>query len=183
MPDSTPHARNDTAAALEAALQRARTAEAARFDAVRDIRDAKTLRLFALKADMAPLVDAHPLAKQHIDLRLHMDEPPRLWIDLTSYVIMAPDPRTYRLVEDTKSGSDILAETSDRDEFVRSLTDFIAHRIVLREKAMSDGAGRHAPPDDSGYSTAALILAWLAGFTLGALALLVVGVVMAGPPG
>jgi len=47
----------------------------------------------------------------------------------------------------------------------------MAHRVVARERQMASSPS--AAPARPGYSTAALIFAWLSGFALGALILLV----------
>lgn len=86
---------------LNGALRQARLAEAAHFEAVLDIRDAQTLRLQVLKDDLAPAVLANVEAASFIDLALVPGDPPRLWVDLITSVVMAPDPRTYRLVQST----------------------------------------------------------------------------------
>jgi hypothetical protein len=168
---------------MEQPLHRARLAEAAHFDAVLEIRDAQTLRLQVLKDDMTPIVAGLKESGDYISLALVPDEPPRLWIDLTSYVVMAPDPRTYRLVQDTSEGHQVLAETTELAEMVNHLKMFIAQRTVARQRALLTGEQQTAALTGKGrHSTAALILAWLAGFSLGVLALLAVGIMMTKTP-
>ena len=146
-----------------------------------EIRDAQTLRLHALKGDVAPLIASHAEADGFIDLALVPGDPPKLWIDLTSYVVMAPDPRTFRLVQDTREGYHTIAETSDRARMVEHLTAHIAHRLVVRQRAFDPAQTAHLHRE-RGYSTAALILAWLAGFSLGVLALLAIAVFLGKTP-
>src|SRR5436305_446464 len=99
---------------LDQALRQARLKEAAHLEAVIDIRDAETLRLQVLKDDLVPIVASKREAEEFFDLALVPGDPPRLWIDLATSVVMAPDPRTYRLVEDSHVGRDTLLETQDR---------------------------------------------------------------------
>lgn len=166
---------------MDRALHAARIAEGARFDAVMDIKDAQTLRLQVLKDDIQPRISGRAEAAGFIDLALVPGDPPKLWIDLTSYVVMSPDPRTYQLVQDTTQGREVLAQTTDRAEMVGQVTEFIAHRLVARQKALPPPADRPYSRTQ-GHSTAALILAWLAGFSLGVLALLAVGIMLAKTP-
>jgi len=153
------------------ALRDARLAEAAHFEAVLDLRDAKSLRLQVLKDELAALLATAPQPARFFDLALVPGEPPRLWIDLVTSVIMEPDPRTYRLLQDSQAGREVLLETADRGELVEAVKRQMAHRVVARERQMASSPS--AAPARPGYSTAALIFAWLSGFALGALILLV----------
>jgi hypothetical protein len=151
-------------------------AEAAHFEAVLDIRDAQTLRLQVLKDDLAPVILAHAEAKSFVDLALVPGDPPRLWIDLITSIVMAPDPRTYRLVQDRPGDRLTLLETADRGEMVDRVKQHVAHRLVVRER---EKAGVAAPkPALIGHSTTTLVLAWVSGFSIGALALFVAGILI-----
>lgn len=165
---------------LGGALRQARLAEAAHFDAVLDIRDAQTLRLQVLKDDLVPVVSGNSQATSFIDLALVPGDPPRLWVDLITSVIMAPDPRTYRLVQDSPAGRRTLFETADRTEMVAHITQHIAHRMIAREREMTAVSAPAATtkPVIMGHSTTALILAWLSGFSIGALALFIAGILI-----
>lgn len=172
MPQATSQTPSDTSREMDAALTRMRQAESAHFDAAMAIRDAETLRLYALKQDIEPLLQNRAEFSDFIAPTLFTGTPPRLWIDLTSYVVMQPDPRTFRLVQDTRDGHHTVAETTDRGKMVQHLGDFIALRTIARQRELA-GASRPTEPPVPGHSTAALILAWLAGFSLGVLGLLV----------
>ena len=161
---------------LGGALRQARLAEAAHFEAVLDIRDAQTLRLQVLKDDLAPVISGNPEATSFVDLALVPGDPPRLWVDLITSVVMAPDPRTYRLVQDGPAGRQTLLETADRAEMIDRVKQHIAHRLIAREREKTGVAA--APPKLLGYSTGALILAWLSGFSIGVLALFVAGILI-----
>lgn len=155
-------------------LRLARIAESAHFDAALDIRDAKTLRLQVLKDDLAPILAANEEAGRAFDLSLVPGEPPKLWIDLITAVVMEPDPRTYRLIRDTHSGRETVSETASRPEMVEQIKIHMAHQLVARERRMAA-----APPAKAGvrgHSSAALILAWLSGFSIGVLALFMIGI-------
>jgi hypothetical protein len=153
---------------MDAALKAARLAEAAHFEALMNIRDAATLRLQVLKDDLEPIVEARREADAFIDLALVPGTPPRLWIDMVAYVTMAPDPRTYRLCQDTASGQKVLLETTDRSEVADRVTAYIAHRLIDRQRQIVEPAGDLAPARRS-FGRGALVVAGLSGFGLGIL--------------
>lgn len=161
---------------LNGALRQARLAEAAHFEAVLDIRDAQTLRLQVLKDELAPAILANTEAASFVDLALVPGDPPRLWIDLITSVIMAPDPRTYRLVQDGPGGRQTLLETADRVEMVDRVKQHIAHRLIAREREKTGVKAQS--PKLLGYSTGALVLAWLSGFSIGVLGLFIAGILI-----
>lgn len=154
---------------LRAALREARLSEAAHHEAVLNLRDSKSIRLQLLKDDLAPVVAATPEAADLFDLALIAGEPPKLWIDLITFVVMEPDHRTYRIIEDRQNGREILFESDDRAQAGERLRQHMAHRIIARQRQASVSTAPAAP---ASYSTGSVILAWLSGFSLGALALL-----------
>jgi len=160
---------------LGSALRQARLAEAAHYEAVLGIKDAKSLRLQVLKDDIAAVIAHSQEAQQLFDLALVPGEPPKLWIDLITCVVMEPDYRTYRLLQDTQAGREILLETTDRSAMVERLKQHMAHRIVARQRQMA--ATPPAKPK-AGFSTGALTLAWLSGFTLGMLVVLISAILL-----
>lgn len=167
MTDAT--ATEDATEGFRAALRRARLAEAAHAEAVMGLSDSKSIRLQLLKDDLVPIVASNPEAADLFDLVLVSGGEPRLWIDLVSFVVMAPDYRTYRLVEDRRSGREILIESAERGELVERIRQQMAHRLVARQRLAAP-----AGPAETvqGYPATAVILAWLSGFALGALGLL-----------
>ena len=162
----------DPAGALDEAIERARVHAAAHSDAVVAIRDAQTLRLQVLLDEFLPLVTARTTVADFVRPAVVPGDEPRLWIDLTSYVVMAPDPRTYRLVQDTRDGPVALRETTNRTEMMSALTELVAHRTVERQRALPTSSAP-GPVPAGRYSLATLILAWATGVSFGALGLLV----------
>ena len=158
------------------ALRQARLAEAAHLEAVLDIRDAQTLRLQVMKDELAPIILANAEAASFVDLALVPGDPPRLWIDLITSIVMAPDPRTYRLVQDGQSGRQTLLETGDRQEMIDRVRQHVAHRLVAREREKRGVAA--AKPKVAGHSTGMVIFAWLSGFSIGVLSLFVAGILI-----
>ena len=153
---------------LKEALRAARLAEAAHFDAALDLRDSKSLRLQLLKDDLMPVVRASAEAQALFDLALVPGDPPRLWIDLVTYVVMEPDHRTYRFLQDRQDDRETLFETAERAEMTEAVRRHMAHRLVARERQAAHTPLATGTPV-TGYSTAALILAWTSGFAFGAL--------------
>jgi hypothetical protein len=162
---------------MRMALRKARLAEAAHFEAVLDLRDAQTIRLQLLKDDLATISINLSPSVGLVDLALIPGDPPRLWIDPISYVVMEPNPQTYRFLQDTQAGREILYETSDRAEMADRVRTHVAHRVVARERLLATAKSPEISP--AGYSTGAMILAWVSGFSIGVLALFLVGVLLA----
>ena len=156
--------------ALAGALREARQAEAAHFEATLELREAKALRLQLLKDDLMPLVQASAEARELFDLVLLPGEEPKLWVDLISFVVMEPDHRIYRFLQHRQDRREILFETPDREVMAAALRRHMAHLLVARERqSVSAPAPAMAI---SGYSASSIMLAWVAGFAFGALALL-----------
>ncbi len=182
MTSESPQAEARLAPAMSEALRKARLAEAAHFDAASDIRDAKSLRLHVLLDELRPhLAGAAGRGDGFIDPLVVPGEPPRLWIDMVAYVLMEPDPRTYRFQRDTAGGHEILLETHDRGEMRDAIIAYSAHRLVERERQFAVDT-RTRPTTGKAYGGAALFLAWLAGFCFGVLALFALGVWLAKSP-
>ncbi|MGB8314462.1 MAG: hypothetical protein WCE69_08255 [Aestuariivirga sp.] len=159
---------------LSGALRKARLAEAAHFEAVLGIKDSKSLRLQVLKDEIAPVIAATPEAASVFDLALVPGEPPRLWIDLISFVEMEPDYRTYRLQQDNQGGREALFETANRAEMLDYLKTYLAHRMVARERHIMRAAPHMQPM--ARYTTGAVVYAWFNGLILGILALVVAAI-------
>jgi hypothetical protein len=155
---------------LKNALREARLAEAAHFEAVLDLRDSKSLRLQLLKDELVPTVQASSDAQALFDLALVPGDPPKLWVDLISYVVMEPDPRTYRFIQDRQDGRETLFESGDRHAMTAEIRRHMAHRLVARERQAASVPQAVPMP---GYSSGALWLAWTSGFAFGALILVI----------
>jgi len=165
-------------ASFEDSLRRARLAQATPLDALTGIRDAELLRLQALRDDLAAVVARSSRLEGLTDLALIADDPPKLWIDLVTHVVMAPDPRTYCLLEDRAAGSESLFSSRDRAEMAKSIAERLAHRLVERERMLQPSNNRQLI---AGHSSAALLLAWLSGLCLGAVLLLILLQLIAKP--
>ena len=148
------------------ALHQARLREAARCEALNDIRDAQSLRLFALKQDVEEGLSRLPAPGSLAEMVLIPGNNPRLWVDIIGSVAMGSDPRAYRFELEREGGRETLLETCDRAEMARFVLSHLAHRMIARERAVR--AFSPAPQTmRATYSGAALWLAWLSGFAFG----------------
>lgn len=134
---STPPAARD----LSAALRSARMQQAERSDVIVDLRAAEIARLELLRDDIAAIMRQVPAEHASLfDGGLIPGYPPRLWIDILTFVEMGRDKRTYRLQRDTREGRTTLHETAHAPEMVDKITTYVAHRIVERERAFAENS-------------------------------------------
>jgi hypothetical protein len=63
-------------------------------------------------------------------------EPPRFWVDATSFVVMGRDKRQYLFQKDSRLGRTTLAESANVETIADAVTRYIAERIVEREQAI-----------------------------------------------
>jgi len=148
-------------ASLAAALRRARVENAEHSAAVADIRAAEIGRLEILADALAPVLLQTPADCDIFDVAIAPGERPRLFIDQIGFVEMDRDRRTYRFLQDTRHGRVTLRESADVDDMVDAATDYIAHRLIEREKALaidyaSGGVAKALrPPAGTGKTAAA----------------------------
>ena len=77
---------------------------------------------------------------------------------------MEPDPKTYRLVQDSQGERDTLLETADRAELVERLKHLMAHRIIARSRQMA--SAHETVVARRTYSLGSLVLSFLGGLAL-----------------
>ena len=152
---------------LDEQIRLARLAHAKQLTAREHIHDASVLRLQVLKDELAPMFAQNAAARRVIDLALVPGDPPRLWIDMTSYVTMEPDPQTYRLQRDTFCRRKLLLETKKRSDVISGIMAHVASHLIEREKQLSLVMGSEDGRKETGIHRSSLILAWLSGLTLG----------------
>lgn len=129
-PDADPKPRR-----LVDALRQARIEEAERTGVVVDLRDAELARLQILNEALDPLFAQIPDSIDLFDRGISQGDTPRLWLDMVAHVAMGRDKRAYRLMQDTRYGRKILAETHDISAMVDEITTYVARRMIEREKA------------------------------------------------
>jgi hypothetical protein len=137
---------------LTAAIRRARVEGAEQNQAVADLREAEVGRL--------QLLDQAPSGVDLFDAGIAYGERPRLFIDMIGFVEMAHDRRTYRFLQDTRHGRVLIAETERIDRVVAAITNYVARRLVERERALaSDWRSQESAPSPNQTRTRAAGLA------------------------
>lgn len=121
---------------LREALRRARTASAEKSGVLVELRTAELARLDLLKDELEPLFAQIPQDVDLFDAAIMPGEPARLFVDVLGFVEMGRDKRTYQFFHDTRYGRKLIAETEEVAKIVQAITDYVAHRIVEREKAL-----------------------------------------------
>jgi hypothetical protein len=122
---------------LAQALRRARTDDAARADAINELRGAELARLEALEDALQPVLEQLPKQVDLFDVGVMPGEKPRLFIDMIGFVEMGRDRKAYRFLQDTRHGRITLAESETVETIVEAVTTYIARRMVEREKALA----------------------------------------------
>ena len=123
---------------LTQAMHQARVEAAERTSVVVDLRDAELARLELLNEALAPLFAEIPPDVDLFDRGISRGDTPRLWIDSVAHVAMGRDKRTYRFLHDTRIGRRVLAELHDIPDIVRAVTDYIARRLIERQRALDE---------------------------------------------
>src|SRR5437667_2515630 len=163
-------ARDRRPTGLRDALRQARIEAADRTGVVVELRDAKVARLEILNEALDPLFAQVPEQVDMFDRGVSQGETPRLWIDVVAHVVMGRDKRIYRLVQDTRFGRIVIAESHDVPVIVDAVTGYVARRMIEREHAMVTTPVTEEPavekkPRRRGFGMFVL------GFLLGAVAL------------
>src|ERR1700756_2006205 len=121
---------------LRDALRKARIEAADRTGVVVDLRDAEVARLEILSEALDPLFAQVPEQVDLFDRGISQGDTPRLWIDVVAHVVMGRDKRAYRFVQDTRFGRIVIAESHDVAPIVDAVTDYVARRMIERERAL-----------------------------------------------
>ncbi len=135
MSDTTDN-RPEGTRSLRDALREVRTAETERSDVVVELRDAERARLELLADELRGVFAEVPSEDEQFVFTVAAGTPPRLWIDMTAFVVMGRDRRTYRLLKDTRLGRTVILETAKLDDMADTITHYVAERIIERERAM-----------------------------------------------
>jgi hypothetical protein len=122
------------------AVRAARIDAAERSGVVVDLRDAELARLELLDDALDPLFKEIPSSIELFDRGISRGDTPRLWVDAIAHVVMGRDKRIYRFVQDTRFGRTVLAESYDVPAIVEAVTNYVARRLVERERALADDA-------------------------------------------
>lgn len=164
---------------LRAAMQRARIALAERSDAELDLRGAELARLEMLRDALQPTFAELSDDAEHFVCAIAPEPTPRLWLDVTAHVRMV-DRETYRLVAETLSGPIILFESKGINEITGSVTDYLAHRRLQRQRALASWPPAVRALDRDRWRGRIVGLAFLAGLCAGGLGALVLALALGG---
>jgi hypothetical protein len=124
---------------LVASIRQARIENAERGDAIAGVRELEIARLKTLESALESVVDQAPQGVDLFDMALTQSEHPRLFLDMIAFVDMAHDKRTYRFFQDTRQGRVLMAESQSADTIVVAVSDYVARRLVERERALTVG--------------------------------------------
>jgi len=170
---------------LVQAMHLARVEAAERTSVVVDLRDAELARLELLNEALDPLFAEIPPEVDLFDRGISRGDTPRLWIDSVAHVAMGRDKRTYRFLHDMRVGRRVLAESLDIPDIVRAVTDYIARRLIERQRALDedpDYINRVAPKAAAREHRRRRLRAFgvlALGFLIGVVALIVVALIFA----
>jgi hypothetical protein len=170
---------------LQEAVHNARIEAAERTSVVVDLRDAEWARLELLDEALDPLFADIPPDVDLFDRGVTRGETPRLWIDAVAHVAMGRDKRVYRFLHDTRVGRRVLAESHEIADIVKAITTYVARRLVERQRALDEDPDFIQRVVQSVAERERRRRRWRAfgafmfGFLLGILGLLVAGVLLA----
>lgn len=122
---------------LTAALRRARLESAERGDAQDELMGAAVARLDLLREQLEPVFAQLPDDCDLFDLGLIQGEKPRLFVDMIAFVELTRDRRGFRFLQDTRNGRVLLAESDQTDAITQAVADYLARRLIEREKALT----------------------------------------------
>ena len=173
---------------LKDALRKARVDQAERSGVVVDLHDAEIARLELLNEALDPVFEEVPATVDIFDRGISRGETPRLWIDAIAHVAMGRDKRVYRLLQDTRYGRKVLAESPIIPEIVDAVAKYLAQRMIERERALAadEPPGIHDPREEARRERRRKRRRALKAFLLGLLAgvaILVAAALLFGPKG
>ena len=121
---------------LRDTIRKVRTAETERQDVVVELRDAERARLELLADELRSVFAEVPPDDDQFVFAVAPGTPPRLWIDMTAFVVMGRDRRTYRFLKDTRLGRTVIVESAKLADVADTITHYVAERIIERERAI-----------------------------------------------
>jgi hypothetical protein len=167
----------EPATPLKEALRQARIESAERTGIVLEMRDAEAARLDMLNEAIDPIFAEVPANADIFDRGVSRGDVPRLWIDITAYVLMGRDKRGYRFVQDTRYGRKVLSESPDIAQTAKAITRYVAARLIERERALAEGEKTQERPRQSVWRA---LGAFVLGLVAGAAALVIAALIFGG---
>ncbi|MES0870772.1 hypothetical protein [Pseudovibrio sp. SCP19] len=121
---------------LRDSIRKVRVAEMERTDVVVSLQESEKARLELLSEELIDVFKEVPEDDDQFSFQIVPGTQPRLWIDMTSHVLMGRDRHSYRFVKETRLGRMVLLETADIDDMADCITEYIAERIIEKERAL-----------------------------------------------
>lgn len=121
---------------LTDAMRKVRIAEADRSDGFVDLQEAERARLEMLADELRDVFAEVPSEDEQFIFSVSGGSQPRLWIDMTAFVVVGRDRRTYRFLKDTRLGRTVILESASIDDVADTVTNYVAERIIERERAI-----------------------------------------------
>lgn len=121
---------------LTDAIRKVRIAEADRSDGFADLQEAERARLEMLAEELKDVFSEVPPENDQFVFSVSTGSQPRLWIDMTAFVVVARDRRTYRFLKDTRLGRTVILESASIDDVADTVTNYVAERIIERERSI-----------------------------------------------
>lgn len=137
LPDNVVQAPTATGNRLRDAIQRARITDVERSDVIVNLREAEIARLELLQESLSDIVDELPQDSDLFEFQIQPGATPRLWVDMLAYVMMGRDKKAYRLVQESRHGRQTVMETADIEAMSAKITDYVARRVLERERALA----------------------------------------------
>lgn len=131
---------------LHGSILRARIEDAERSRVIAELRGAEIARLQMLHELLKPVFAELPPDADLFDQGIVPGDRPRLYVDMVSFVEMGRDRKVYRFVQDTRRGRMLIGETEGVNLMALTVTEYLARRIVEREKAVGDEIVRVTGP-------------------------------------
>lgn len=103
---------------------------------VAELREAEQARLELLAEALEGVFEDLPPDHDQLLLGILPGDPPRFWVDATSFVVMGRDKRQYQFVKDTRLGRTVLKESTSLEVIADAVTRYVAERVVEREQAI-----------------------------------------------
>ncbi|SEC86897.1 hypothetical protein SAMN05519104_2256 [Rhizobiales bacterium GAS188] len=122
---------------LKALIRRAKLDDAERSSVIAELRGAEQARLELLRDALEPVFAQVPPQAELFDHGLVPGEKPRLFVDIVAFIEMARDRRCYRFIQDTRGGTIVLAESEKIEAMTQEVANYLARRLIEREKALS----------------------------------------------
>lgn len=127
-------------------MRQARVENAERAGVLADLRAAQIGRLELLAEALKPLVGQVPADVDLFDIAVMPGSTPRLFVDMLGFVEMGRDARIYSFIQDRRHGRFVLAESESIDVIVGAVTQYVARRLLEREKALAADLGGPLKP-------------------------------------